>query len=307
VFTSRIVFVLVVVVCAVANRLDCCHAQVEDRKDRIAAGKQFLSDSRVDQWEKYFSEGLYKMGRIVLNYGGRVAEESWFEDDHYLIIGYEDDKVTYTISNPAYSAMVESKNGKCKLVHVGVSASNSGLIRVGAVPFAVCSSVNFTRWIIPRHLQNGKLEISDYRKKDQKHFVEFASSDGSDQGIIELIFYEENQSILPDEAIHNKGTPDARHFVNTNFVDVQGYRIPLRLEDMNSGDNSTTEVFPQERLDQERCRLAYYGLPEPADLTVTDFGRNRNPWQVIVIGVLVAVGISSILVLWFRGKLSGAR
>lgn len=306
-FTLRIASVLAVVVCTVANRVDCCNAQVDDREDRIAAGKRFLSDSRVDQWENYFSDGLYKMGRIVLNYGGRVAEESWFEDDHMLMIGYEDDKVTYTFSNPAYSAMVESRNGKCKLVHVGVSASNSGLIQVGAVPFAVCSSVNFTRWIIPRHLQSGKLEISDYRKKDQKHFVEFASSDGSNQGIIELIFYEENPSMLPDEAIHNKGTAESRHFVNTNFVDFQGYRIPLRLEEKGSGDSSTTEVFPQERLVQERCRLAYYGLPEPADLTVTDFGRNHNPWQMIVIGVLVAVGISSILVLWFRGKLSGAR
>lgn len=236
--------------------------KADERDDRIAAGNQFLNASRIDQWEKYFSEGLPKMGKIVM-YGNLVIE-SWFDKGYTLIeTKWPDGRVEYFFSNPDYSASVRSRRGENRLAGTWESNANSELLRVDAVPFAVSSSVNFTRELIPRCLKNNKLRISDYRHQDQKHFVELELIDGSVGGKIELIFRDDNPSMLPDETIFFKGEAQQRHFINTEFEEVLGYHIPLRIEDKNVKDGSSTEILPDETLDKARCRLSHYGLPEP--------------------------------------------
>jgi hypothetical protein len=284
----------------------------DEREERVRAGKQFLSDSRIDQWDKYFSEGLPKMGKItkkgkpIPNSKIDVGSESWMEKEYMLVSTHDVGKSIVRFSNPDYSAMIESRNGKYKILNVDRSIANLPYVPIEGIPFAVCSSVNFSRETIPQYLKQGKLKISDYRLEDHKHFVDLEFVDEPDRGIIELIFYEDNPSMLPNEAIQKMGTPHSRHYISSDFVAVSGYHIPLSVQNKNSDDFAKVEVSPQELLDRNKCRLSFYGLPEPGQLAVADFGKDRISWRTIVICVLVAIATIITIVMWFRGKFSGA-
>jgi hypothetical protein len=282
----------------------------DEVQDRIEAGKEFLNRSRVNQWEEHFSKGLAEFGKIELHSGGRLVVESWFEDDFMLIQRYYAERTTVILANPKYLAMVENVNGQYKTTAVEPPLGDSRYVYVDAIPFAICSSVNFRREIVPRHLQDGKIAISDYHFEEGKHRVEFELVDDSTQGNVELVFYEDSPSLLPNEAIFEKGTAGSRHFLNENFVDVKGYQIPLNLREANRDEDfskSRTEIHPDEPLNQERCYLTYYGLPEPGEFgKVTDFGRgsrfNRVTIAWIVLGLVAVVGAG----FWFRKKSGGS-
>lgn len=275
----------------------------DEQDDRIAAGKKFLNASRVDQWEKYFSEGLPKLGKIVLKSHGRKVRESWFENNYLLITTHESDtKSSIILSNPNYLAMVRSLKGENTIASVDASASKSKYVYVEAIPFAISSSINFTRELIPRYLQEEKLTISDYRYEDHKHFVELKFVDGSDRGMIELIFRDDNPSMLPDEAIQNKGSPHSRHFVNKDFIEVFGYHLPMKVDEKNTEDSAVMEVSPNERLDTAMCKLSYYGLPEPGDFAVSDFGRTNTSWRTIVIWAIAVLGVCSFAFVMLKRK-----
>lgn len=94
---------------------------VDDRADRVKAGRKFLNKSRIDRWEKYFSEGLPKFGKIVLQVDGEPVKESWFEKDFMLIKDYRPENSFVSFSNPDYSAMIELNQGKYTLSSVGIS------------------------------------------------------------------------------------------------------------------------------------------------------------------------------------------
>ena len=269
-------------------------AWAEDREGRIAAGKLFLTDSRIDQWEKIFTEGIHEMGRIAVTKDGKVASEAWFEKQFKLGRIFESqNRVTTAIANPEYFAQVRTRDKESRTGGV-FPAVQSGWAYVSVLPFMIGSSVNFTNPLIPAYLKSGRLQIHDYRVEGKKHIFELEDKDEADKGLIELVFDDDLPSLLPVETTFGKGTPYARHFISSDFREVAGYSVPMRVEEKSKKDVVTTEIFPDDRLDHEKCRLSYYGLPEPGELAVSDFGRKTTSWfgilSIALIVGMVAVG-----------------
>ena len=250
----------------------------DERQDRCEAGSQFLNDSRIDQWEKVFTEGIRKMGKIVVTMRGKVATEAWFEDEYHLFRHYETGNHTLVqFWNREYGGTIDVSGNKNPSTGTSFPPP-AGNINVAGLPFAISSSVDFTNELIPIHLKEGKLRIYDYRVDGSQHIFDLQHTDGAKEGFIELVFDDAVDSLLPKETIFHKGTSYPRHFVNTDFADIAGLKIPLQVAELNTDDLVTTTIFPQDRLDKKMCWFSYYGLPEPDGMAVTDFGRNSQPW-----------------------------
>jgi len=256
-----------------------------------------LSNSRLQQWENLFAEGIHGFGRILVTKDGNVMTEAWFKKEYMLLRRNETRSpvVTY-VSNPDYFAEIRTRGSEHLVYGVHPSASNSELVYVDALPFAVNSSVNFSRVMIPQYLIQKKLVVHDYRSEGNRHIVELEYTEEADKGLIELIFDDDISPLLPVETTFGKGTSYARHLISSDFREVAGYMIPHKVEEMNkTHDVVTTEFFPEDRLDPAMCRLTYYGLPEPKDsFNVSDFGRKQKPWLMIS---LIALGVTGVSIL----------
>lgn len=127
----------------------------------------------------------------------------------------------------------------------------------------------------------------------------------AEKGLIELIFDDDVSPLLPVETTFGKGTPYARYFISSDFRQVAGYMIPYKVEEMNDAhDVVTTEFFPEDRLDPAMCRLSYYGLPEPGELNVSDFGRRQIPWLTISLIVLASIVVAFVSYILTRKRLA---
>jgi serine/threonine protein kinase len=277
----------------------------DERQARCEAGSQFLTNSRIDQWENVFNEGILKMGKIVVTKNGKVATEAWFEDGYHLFRRYETKTdLLVWLWNHEYSATINVSGNQSQSKGT-FPPPPAGSSNIHALPFAICSSIDFSKELIPSGLKSGKLKIYDYRVDGSKHIFDFQHTDESKEGFIELVFDEAVDPLLPTEVVFHKGTPYARHLVNTAFAPIAGLNIPLEVTEVKTNDKVTIEIFPLERLDRRMCRLSYYGLPEPDALAITDFGRNNRPWVAWILaisGMLLAAVIGGWL--WQRkGKL----
>jgi hypothetical protein len=143
-------------------------------------------------------------------------------------------------------------------------------------------------------MRNGKLEVIDYRFENRKHIIELKHVEDADKGTIELVFDGDSPSLLPEETITAKGTPYPRHFVYSNFQEVAGYHIPLQVREKGRNELVITEIFPEDRLDTEKCWLTYYGLPEPGELTVADFGPKPIAWFNILLIAMIVVIVATV-------------
>lgn len=273
----------------------------DERQARCEAGSQFLTNSRIDQWENVFNEGILKMGKIVVTKNGKVATEAWFEDGYHLFRRYETKTdLLVWLWNHEYGATI-NVSGKQSQLKGTFPSPPAGRSNIHALPFAICSSIDFSNELIPSGLKSGKLKIYDYRVDGSKLIFDFQHTDESKDGFIELVFDEAVDPLLPTEVVFHKGTPYARHLVNTGFAPIAGLNIPLEVTEVKTNDKVTIEIFPKERLDRRMCRLSYYGLPEPDALAITDFGRNNRPWVTWILaisGLLLAAVIGGWL--WQR-------
>lgn len=273
----------------------------DERQARCEAGSQLLNNSRIDQWENVFKEGILKMGKIVVTMNGKTATEAWFEDGYHLFRKYEtNSKLLVQLWNGEYGATINVSGNQSQSKGT-FPPPPAGHINIHALPFAICSTIDFSNELIPSGLKSGKLKIYDYRVDGRRHIFDFQHTDESKEGFIELVFDEAVDPLLPTEVVFHKGTPYARHLVNTAFAPIAGLNIPLEVTEVKTKEKVTTEIFPEDRLDRRMCRLSYYGLPEPDALAVTDFGRNNRPWVVWILaisGIMLAAVIGGWL--WQR-------
>lgn len=270
-------------------------AMGDERTERIENGEKFLTASRIDDWEELFKLGVRKMGRIVATNDGKVTTEALFEDQYKLARIFEgENRVFTTIANPDYFASVRTRNGQSRISGV-YPPVGAGWVFVNVLPFMIGSSVNFTNALIAENLKTGVLRIHDYRSDGNKHIVELEYTDNPDNGLIELIFDDDISPLLPVETVFGKGTQYARHFISSDFREVAGYMVPHKVEEMNAKHDQnvvTIKFLPNDRLDPAMCRLTYYGLPEPGELTVSDFGRKQTQWLTISMIALGVAGVS---------------
>jgi len=294
------VVTLIIVICSQYSLL------ADERADRVQAGKVFLSKTRLQQWESLFTEGVREFGLIRVTKDGKVVTEAWFEKEYMLRRRFEKkNRVITFVSNPDYLAEIRTRGSEKRIYGVHPSASNSAFVYVEAMPFAVNSSVNFKREMIPSYLLEKKLSLHDYRSNANRHIVELEYTEEAEKGLIELIFDDDVSHLLPVETTFGKGTPYARHFISSDFRQVAGYMIPYKVEEMNDAhDVVTTEFFPEDRLDPAMCRLSYYGLPEPGELNVSDFGRRQIPWLTISLIVLASIVVAFVSYILTRKRLA---
>ncbi len=269
-------------------QLQCAEVVTDTKEERVREGYRFLSASRLDEWEKYFSEGVPDLGKIVTRLDEKLRSECWIERGHFQIkLYHRPGEVLINIGNPRYSASIVESKGIYRILGVADPIDAIQYIPIEAIPFASQSSVCNTRQLIPHFLRAKKLVISDYRQEGPKHHVELAFPDEKDRRTIELVFSDQNRSPLPIETIFNA---DGKvHLLQYDFTEVNGYTIPATMkvkESRISGELKTT-VDPQDRLDHKLCFLSHYGLPEPNDVKVTDFGRSRS---VPIVGIVLAIG-----------------
>lgn len=276
-----------------------------ERQARCEAGGKFLNNARIDQWEKVFSEGILRMGRIVVMMNDKIKTEAWFEEGYHLFRRYETSASQFvTLWNGEYGATLDVRGNQSQIRGTFLPPS-TGTINIHALPFAICSSVNFNNELIPSSLKSGKLRIYDYRVDGSKHILDLEHSEETREGgYIQVVFDEAVDDLLPTEVIFHQGTPFARHFVNTDFSEVAGVNIPLRIVELNTEDRVIAKIFPDERLDKKMCRLSHYGLPEPGGLEVTDFGRNNKPWgrRILATVALILAGTIGIWLWWKKGR-----
>jgi serine/threonine protein kinase len=274
-----------------------------ERQARCEAGGTFLNNARIDQWEKIFSEGLVRMGKIVVVMNDKVKTEAWFEEGYHLFRRYETSASQFvTLWNGEYGATLDVRGNQSQIRGTFLPPP-TGTINIHALPFAICSSVNFNNELIPSSLKSGKLRIYDYRVDGSKHILDLEHSEETREGgYIQVVFDEAVDGLLPTEVIFHQGTPYARHFVNTDFSEVVGFNIPLRIAELNTDDRVITKIFPNERLDKKMCRLSHYGLPEPGGLEVTDFGRNNKPWGRRILATVALILAGTIGIWLWRQK-----
>ena len=268
-------------------------------EEKIEAASRFMNGSRINAWNNLFQKDLFMLGKITLKNSARVFSESWFEESYFLIKYIDNSGVeTYSFANPSYVGMVEVKNGKSQVLHHGPALTDDKLVYVEALNFAFCSSINVTRESIPSYLIEKKLLITDYRLENGRHHLEFGFTEQANLPKMELIFDDDNPSLLPSEAIFEKGQPQSRHFINSDFREILGHWIPLKLDDKHSDDGSVAEIDPNSRLNQDACYFSFYGLPEPVDIQMSNFGRRQ--FSVLWLLILSA-GLATIVVLyWWR-------
>ncbi len=294
------VVALIIVICSQYSLL------ADERADRVQLGKVFLSETRLQQWESLFTEGIQEFGLIRVTKDGRVATEAWFEKEHMLFRRMETkNRVITYVSNPDYLAEIRTRGSENRIYGVHPSASNSDFVYVDAMPFAINSSVNFMREMIPSYLLEKKMSVHDYRSNANRHIVELEYTEEADKGLIELVFDDDVSPLLPVETTFGKGTPYARHLISSDFRQVAGYMIPHKVEEMNDAhDVVTIEFFPEDRLDPAMCRLSHYGLPEPGELSVSDFGRRGMPWLTITLIVLAVAVVAFVSYILTRRRLA---
>ncbi|MFZ4468212.1 MAG: hypothetical protein ACOYOZ_03080 [Pirellula sp.] len=206
------VVTLIIVICSQYSLL------ADERADRVQAGKVFLSKTRLQQWESLFTEGVREFGLIRVTKDGKVVTEAWFEKEYMLRRRFETkNRVITFVSNPDYLAEIRTRGSEKRIYGVHPSASNSAFVYVEAMPFAVNSSVNFKREMIPSYLLEKKLSLHDYRSNANRHIVELEYTEEAEKGLIELIFDDDVSPLLPVETTFGKGTPYARHFISSDF------------------------------------------------------------------------------------------
>ena len=274
-----------------------CHGQDNDHSQRISSGKKFLTPSRIAKWESHFTRALNQLGRIEYQAPSKMLSESWFDGQFYLVKLYSEKSKSVSridILNEKYLASIEKKNEEYYLESFrGRKLSSEGYttVPVTLVPFAIPSAVPNYHEVVPTFLRDGRMEIGDYHQEGNRHFFTFVFTEDSGHQPIDMVFDETISSCLPVET--TRTFEDIKEVLTSfDFTEINGYNIPLKFSCVEEGGRNQsytirTDIYPDDRLDREKCYLSFYGLPEPPIQEISDFGRRGT--NMYLIGVIIAI------------------
>ncbi len=270
-----------------------CLGQDKELAQRIAAGKKFLTPSRITKWESHFTQLPQRLGRIVYISPIKKLSECWLDGD-FRLVKRPGGEPQIEILNEKYYASVVERKGTYSLEYVRSIGKTSGdytVVPVTSLPFAIPSSAVYYAEVVPSLLKNGRMVIDNYRQEDNRHYFTFVFTDDKGRQPIDMVFDEGISYYLPVETTFRR-KKHIEVLTSFDFTEINGYNIPLQFSVVEQGGKNQkytirTDVYPGDRLDREKCYLSFYGLPEPPIQEISDFGRRGT--NIYLVGVIVVV------------------
>ena len=283
--------------------------------EQIRAGKKFLSEKMINEWESCLHEIPFKCGQMTMTPtrgAGKMMKNSfvWFyQGDHSLSrLYYSDRKVTHiSICNPEYCCTLqENADGTVTIVDL---SSDVSLPYAPMSPYLFSSTIgDNSKKTIPSFIESGNLRLTSYLEKEGKHYVSLvpAISKGKKVDIPDLEGTRQIDLIFDDRFLPlpiSRVVLDASNGSHNEYGDfveaIPGIWLPTTTINKIDPDDESKDIAAaieygtNRKLDTEKCYVQHYGIARPGSVNIADFGRKSSLgfWVAIAFGLAGITGL----------------